>query len=386
MNGSAGGPTDPFDGPTDPADSSPPCVFLTGFPGFLGSALLERLLARGDGPVACLVQPRYRDLAERRAADISERRAADDHGHDSTQVRLVEGDITEPDLGLDDPSVFASVDELYHLAAVYDLAVDPGLAEAVNVRGTAHVVDAAESWGTDRLHYVSTCYVSGRYDGVFTEDHLVEGQSFNNHYERSKFRAEAIVQRRTGPGGVRATIYRPAITVGDSETGATDKYDGPYYLLRFLLGQPAALSVAPAVPGSRDAELNVVPRDFVVDAIAELSGRADTAGEVYRLCDPAPLTVPAFVDAVADALGHRVLKLPTPKPLAKAGFAALARRGEPAEPATIDYLDHPTRYACPNTRRALRGTGIECPSVESYLDTLVAYVRENPDVGDDAMV
>ena len=365
-------------GPSGSQGRSPPRVFLTGFPGFLGSALLERILERGDGPVACLVQPRYRDLAEGRAAEIA--------GPESDDIRLYEGDITESGLGLDDPSAFASAEELYHLAAVYDLGVGADLAEAVNVRGTANVVDAAERWGVDRLHYVSTCYVSGRYDGVFTEDDLEVGQSFNNHYERSKFRAEVLVQRRTGSGGVRATVYRPAITVGDSETGATDKYDGPYYLLRFLRDQPALLSVAPALPGSRRAELNVVPRDFVVDAIAELGGRDDTAGEVYQLCDPAPLSVPAFADAVGDALGHRVLRVPTPKPLAKAGFATLARRGQPAEPATIDYLDHPTRYACPNTRRALRGTGVECPPVESYLDELVAYLRENPDVRDDAMV
>ena len=52
------------------AASRPPSVLFTGFPGFLGSALLRRVLARGDGPVACLIQPRYRDLAERRARDI----------------------------------------------------------------------------------------------------------------------------------------------------------------------------------------------------------------------------------------------------------------------------------------------------------------------------
>ncbi|MEF8885418.1 MAG: aldehyde dehydrogenase family protein [Haloarculaceae archaeon] len=121
-------------------------------------------------------------------------------------------------------------------------------------------------------------------------------------------------------------------------------------------------------------------------AIAELSGREDTAGEVYQLCDPAPLSVPAFVDAVADALGHRVLGVSTPKSAARAGFAALDRLGRDTEPAMVDYLDHPTRYACPNARRALRDTGIACPPVESYLDGLVAYVREHPDVGNDAMV
>jgi len=371
------------------AEREPPNVLLTGFPGFLGSALLERLLARGDGPVACLVQPRYADLAERRASEIVERCVADTPTVESTSVLLYEGDITEPDLGLGDDLASlddnGSITELYHLAAVYDLGVDADLAESVNVHGTEHVLDAAAALGVERFHYVSTCYVSGRYDGVFTEAHLVEGQSFNNHYERSKFRAEVRVRDRMD-AGLPATIYRPAITVGDSETGATDKYDGPYYLVRFLLAQPATLSVAPALPGSAGAELNVVPQDFVVDAIAHLSGREDTAGEVYQLCDPAPLSVPAFVERVADAAGRRVVRIPTPKPVAQRGFAALARRGWSAEPAAIDYFDHPTRYACPNTRRALRGSGIECPAFEAYVDRLVAYVREHPHVGDEAMV
>jgi len=167
-----------------------PQVLLTGFPGFLGSALLDRLLARGNGPVACPVQPAYADEA----------------------VQLFEGDITEPDLGLGaDQDDLARVRELYHLAAIYDLAVDPGLAEAVNVRGTEHVLDAAQRLGVERLQYVSTCYVSGRYDGVFTGNHLSEGQTFNNHYEATKYRAEVAVRERMREG-LSATIYRPAIS------------------------------------------------------------------------------------------------------------------------------------------------------------------------------
>ena len=358
----------------------PPRVLFTGFPGFLGSALIERLLARRDGPIACLIQPAYRDLAERRAADLA--------GPDSDRIRLYEGDVTVPDLGLGDGALeeLSSVSELYHLAAVYDLAVDPDLADAVNVRGTEHVLDVAEDLEVDRFQYVSTCYVSGRYDGVFTEDHLREGQAFNNHYERTKYEAEVAVQERMAEG-LPATIYRPAIVVGDSETGETGKYDGPYYLIRFILSQPSICSITTSLPGTADAEFNVVPRDFVVDAIAHLSGREDTVGEVYQLCDPAPLSVPAFVDAVADATGHRVVSLPGTKSATTRLMSALESRSDvPAEPATIDYLDHPTRYACPNALRALEGTGIVCPPFESYVDDLVSFVRENPDVGDEPMV
>ncbi|MFP8953631.1 SDR family oxidoreductase [Natrialbaceae archaeon A-arb3/5] len=354
-------------------------VFLTGFPGFLGSALLERILARGDGPVACLVQPQYLETARRRAKEIID--GIEDV--DDNAIRLYEGDITEPDLGLGDESL-GDVRELYHLAAVYDLAADRDLAEAVNVRGTEHVLEFAAERDVDRFHYVSTCYVSGRYDGVFTEDHLEEGQTFNNHYEETKYRAEVAVQDRMD-AGLPATIYRPAIVVGDSRTGETDKYDGPYYLLRLLLAQPEWLSVAVTLPGSSDAELNVVPRDYVVDAIASLSAREETVGEVYQLCDPAPLPVPYFVDVLGEAAGHRTVTLSTTKPIARTVSSRLSS-SLPLEPATLDYLDHPTRYACPKTLQALERSGLEVPPFESYVDRLVAYVLENPAVGDEPMV
>ncbi|MEZ3143900.1 SDR family oxidoreductase [Halobaculum sp. MBLA0143] len=360
-------------------------VLVTGFPGFLGSALIPRLLARGEGPTVCLVQSHHREAAEARVPELLAAAARRGGSDDPDQLRLVEGDITEPDLGLgDERERLQSVSTVYHFAAVYDLAVSRELGEAVNVDGTRHVVDFAEDAGVSRLHYASTCYVSGRYDGVFTEDHLREGQSFNNHYEATKYRAEVLV-REAMEAGLPATVYRPAIVVGDSDTGATEKFDGPYYFLRLLDAQPSALSVLPALPGAARTELNVVPRDFVVDAITELSGRADTVGETFQLCDPAPPTVSQFVQTLAGALGHRAVTLPAPKSAVVRGVRALADRGVTAEPATVDYFDHPTRYANPATQRALADTGVTCPRFESYVDALVEFYRANPDVRVEAM-
>jgi len=360
-----------------------PEVLFTGFPGFLGSALVERLLSRGDGPIACLVQPQYLDTAQQRAQAILD---ATDESVPADAIRLYEGDITDSGLGLSDAvSDLDTVQEVYHLAALYDLGVDPGPAEAVNVKGTTHVLDVAERLAVEHVHYVSTCYVSGRYDGVFTESHLQEGQSFNNHYERSKYRAEVAVQQRMDDG-LPVTIYRPAIVVGDSRTGETDKYDGPYYLLELLRAQPRWLSASFTLANSATAELNVVPRDFVVDAITFLSARPPSHGAVYQLCDPAPLTVPRFLDALAEAAGHRTVTVPTTRRVAQAALSRLESAGWAVEPAAVDYLDHPTRYACPATRRALADSDIEVPPFESYVDRLVEFVCQHPTLGDDPMV
>ena len=99
----------------------------------------------------------------------------------------------------------------------------------------------------------------------------------------------------------------------------------------------------------------------------------------------APLTVPAFVAALADAVSRLAVTVPTPKSVAKAAVRLLTSTAVDVEPATIDYFDHPTRYRCPNTREALAGTGISVPRFESYADRLVAFARENPGVGADPM-
>ncbi|WP_337250854.1 SDR family oxidoreductase [Halorussus caseinilyticus] len=321
-------------------------VFLTGFPGFLGSELVARLLDRypEDVPVRCLVQSKYRDLAERRAAEIEGRKRDGERNRERdprdgadesapSRVELYEGDVTESDLGLGDDYADLQADavEVYHLAAVYDLGVAREVGMAVNVEGTRNVLDfAAGCPALRRFQYVSTCYVSGRHDGVFTHRDLDVGQTFNNHYEETKFLAEVEVQRRMDDG-LPATIYRPAITVGDSETGETQKYDGPYYLLE-LLGRQSALlpganvAAVPTFGDPRDYEVNVVPRDFVVEAIANLSARDDSAGEVYQLCDPNPPTVAGMVRTFAAATGTRILRVPVP------GGASLARRSLDAIP------------------------------------------------------
>src|SRR5438876_11477792 len=138
-----------------------PTLFFTGYPGFLGSELLPRLLRRDPGATAlCLVQPKFAALARERARPLGER------------VRLVEGDITSAiDASPDD------VTEIYHLAAIYDLAVPRDLGMRVNVDGTCHVLDFAERChALRRFEYVSTCYISGYYSGVFRETDLDLGQ------------------------------------------------------------------------------------------------------------------------------------------------------------------------------------------------------------------
>jgi thioester reductase-like protein len=362
-----------------------PTVFITGFPGFLGSELLPRVLSRMEGAEAvCLIQAKFAELARRRVEELDSV-----HPGLAGRVRLVEGDVTRADLGLGDEAAAIARDttEIFHLAAVYDLSVARPLGMRVNVEGTRYMLDfAADCPALRRFQYVSTCYVSGRYPGIFSEDDLIQGQTFNNFYEETKYLAEVEVQERMR-GGLPVTIYRPAIVVGDSHTGETQKFDGPYYIIRWVLRQPFAATV-PVVGNPRLIRVNLVPSDFVIGAIEHLSAQAAAAGRVYQLADPAPLTVDELIDAIGEATGKRILRLPLPLGLAKGAldYVPFVERVMQIPSASVDYFVHPTHYTSCNTRRDLAGSGVECPPVLSYLDRMVAFVREHPEIGSKAMV
>ncbi len=357
-------------------------VLMTGFPGFLGSALLPRLLARHPRTTAlCVVQPQH--LADARA------RLVELDPHTAGRVRLLEGDITRPGLGLsqEDRGSLRSVTDVWHLAAVYDLAVGADVAQRVNVGGTRQVLDLCSGLPRlRRLDYVSTCYVSGDHAGVFTEDALEEGQHFRNHYESTKHEAEVLV-RKAVADGLPATVYRPGIVVGDSRTGATQKYDGPYFVAAFLRRQ-GPLAVVPRVAPPDVVTMSLVPRDFVVDAMEVLSTLEASRGRTYALTDPTPPTIREVVETFARHLGRRVVWVPLPLGPTRllVGSTPGAERvlGLPAE--ALDYLASRTTYATTNTTTDLAGTGLSCPRFEEYAGRLLDFMVAHPDIDAKAMV
>ncbi|MBO9540160.1 SDR family oxidoreductase [bacterium] len=358
-----------------------PTVLFTGFPGFLGSELLPRVLLRAPELTAtCLIQPKFVNQALARKAQLEAR-----HPELEGRILLEAGDLRAPGLGLDATLKRETV-EIYHLAAIYDLSVPREPAMQVNVEGTRHLLDWAEGCpGLSRMHYVSTCYVSGRHDGHFRETDLDVGQAFNNFYEETKFLAEVEVQRRM-QGGLPATVYRPAIVVGDSRTGATQKYDGPYFLIRWILRQKG-LALVPVVADPRRIRLNVVPRDFVIEAIAHLSGRPETVGGIYQLADPNALSVDALLRALERATGRKILRVPLDPGLAKKAIdrvPGLYRLME-IPSAAVDYFAHPTHYDTTQVQAALHGSGLAVPPLSSYLARLVRFVQGNEAIGSEAM-
>ncbi len=359
-------------------------IFFTGFPGFLGRELLPRVLARRpDDRAVCLVQAKFRAEAEAAAAALAQK-----DPKLAGRIELVVGDLVAPDLGLghERERLAKDVVEVYHLAAIYDLDVPREPAMKVNVDGTKHVLDFAKRCARlERHHYVSTCYVSGRYAGVFRETDLDVGQSFNNFYEETKFLAELEVAEARD-AGMPTTIYRPSIVVGDHRTGATQKLDGPYFIIKWLLRQPR-LALMPVVGDPSMVRFNVVPRDYVIDAIDHLGGLETSLGKTYQLCSPDPLTVEELIEGIAAATERTLVRVPVTPGLAVAlldnvpglkNFVGIASH-------SIAYFAHPTHYLCDQTLADLAGSGIVCPRLDTYVDKLVGFVKAHPEVGSKAM-
>jgi len=346
-------------------------VLFTGFPGFIGARLIPRLLELRPGiRLACLVQEKFlgaaRDAAEAMAAA---------HPATAGRLDLVVGDITAPGLGLPQSrakKLRRNLTGCYHLAAVYDLAVARDVALRINVEGTRNVLEfLGEAPGFGRLDYVSTAYVSGTAVGTYRETDLDVGQSFKNSYEETKFLAELAVTE----SGLPFTIYRPGIVVGDSRTGETAKFDGPYFALNAmkLLPSPGLFVRI----GQGTTEVNLVPVDFVLEAIARLSSWDGAGGKTYHLTDPAPRTALEIAELLAKSIGKSFVYVPVPLPVAKLVFAAPPVNrtlGMPSQ--TLDYFDHPVHYDATQASRDLARFGVACPPLSEYVQTLVSFWKK----------
>lgn len=360
-------------------------IVITGFPGFLGSRLLPRILRRAPGArAACLVQAKFASLAAERVSALE----AADPGL-AGRIDLVAGDLTAPGLGIDGGDELAArTTEIWHLAAVYDLSVAREVGMRVNVEGTRNVLRFAEGCPSlRRHHYVSTCYVSGRHCGPFHESDLDVGQSFNNFYEETKFLAEVEVAEARS-AGMPTSVYRPAIVVGDSRTGDTQKFDGPYFLLQWLARQPRRWAIVPLVGDPTMVRFNMVPSDFVIEAIDHLSGLEASVGRTYQLADPRPLTVDGLVDEMLRAVDRRGVRVQLPRRLTTWALDTIGPLerfvGIPA--SAVEYFVHPTHYDTSETDRDLAGSGVACPPVPAYLPTLARFMAEHREANVGVMV
>lgn len=348
---------------------------MTGFPGFIASRLLERL-ADVDVFAYLLVQPAF---VEKAMAEI-ERIAS------ATEMRLenfalIEGDITKPNLGIsneDLETVRSEVTDIFHLAAVYDLAVAKDVAFAVNLDGTKNVnAFAASVKNLKRYNYISTCYVAGKRTGRIRENELKHDAGFRNYYEETKYLAELEVEKLKGD--LPVTIFRPSVVVGDAQTGETAKYDGIYYLIKYLMMSPELLRLVNV--GNQKVRLNLVPVDFVVEAIAALSRGEETMDKTIALADPNPLPTAELFDVLSENLsGKRSLMTPPAKLVEWFLSTPVSPPLTGLPHSGVPYFFIDQTYDTATADSLLKQHNIECPRFSEYAKNLLAFVKKHPTV------
>jgi NAD(P)-dependent dehydrogenase (short-subunit alcohol dehydrogenase family) len=359
--------------------------FVTGATGFIGRHLVERLLER-ERDIHVLVREGSEDKLERLRAAA---------GAKADRIKPVKGDISEPSLGLsdEDKAALEGVEHFFHLAAIYDMtASDEERNRRLNVLGTQNAVDLANELGTKHLHYASSIAVAGEHDGLFTEDDFDVGQKLTHPYHQTKYEAEKLVRQQAK---VPWRVYRPAIVVGDSRTGEMDKVDGPYYFFKAIQKVRHALPEWFPLVGLEVGRTNIVPVDYVAAAMDHIAHLDGVDGQAFHLVNPkmqkvgdvmntfagaghAPHMVMRVDKRMTDMLPKGVLsyamKLPALKDIRR---SVLADMGVPDE--VLDYVALKPTFDARDTKRALDGSGIELPPLDTYAEKLWDYWERNLD-------
>jgi len=360
--------------------------FVTGGTGFVGRFLVARLLQQRKGVVHVLVR-----RGSKQKFDAIAKRM----GWDPKRVKPVSGDLTKRNLGLGPATIkglAGKVQHFFHLAAVYDLSADPDQQYMMNVEGTRHAMELAGALKAKCFHHTSSIAAAGMYHGVFREDMFEEAEDLDDPYLRTKHESEGLVRRECP---VPFRIYRPGIVVGHSRTGEIDKIDGPYYFFTLIKKLRAALPQWMPTLGIEGGRINIVPVDYVVDAMDHIAHKRGLDGQCFHLVDPDPQRVGEILNTFCRA-GHapemtmridaRMFAFVPPSvkgavsalPPVKRMLGMLLRDFRIPRQA-LSFINYPTRFDAREAERALKGSGIEVPPLEDYAWRLWDYWERHLD-------
>lgn len=344
-------------------------VLLTGATGFLGTQIARRLLEREDLAIVALVRARNHETAVHALA-----RAWWDWpalaGAIGGRVEVVAGDVSARALGLDAATYAGLVRRLTHVVhAAADLRVEAPADELrrTNVDGVAHVLDLARAvhrdHGLARLAHVSTAYVAGGRRGAVPEEALTNAFGFQSAYELTKFEGERLI--RGAAPEIPVSVFRPGMIVGDSRTGEVKTFNTFYAPLRlYLTGQLRM------IPGSARLPVNIVPVDYVAEAIARLTFDPAAEGETFHLTAPREM-LPTTGDLVRFARGwaaeHLGVRLPRPI------FAPMPSLSRGAVRTLRPYFRERREFRRDNTDRLL---GAYTLPWRGYLPQLLHYAAK----------
>ena len=298
-------------------------------------------------------------------------------------------------------STAATIDHFFHLAAIYDMTADDEANQSMNVGGTRHALELAEALKVGCFHQVSSVAAAGEYDGPFDESMFDEGQALTSPYHRTKFESEKLVRDEAT---VPWRVYRPAIVVGHSETGAMDKVDGPYYLFPAIKLLRDTLPAWLPLVGVDLGDTNVVPVDYVAAAsTTSPTSRATTArpstsstpsrSRWSRCSTPSAArrarrssrrrSTAAPAAACSGSCPRPCVRCASPPAWSAPGRSSCCSTrpsaGSASPPEVLAHTSFRPVFDSRRTEKALAGSGIAVPDLESYARTLWGYWEDHLD-------
>jgi long-chain acyl-CoA synthetase len=363
-------------------------IIMTGATGFLGWQVFLCLYRECKDARFCLpVRGRRGQEADKRvAALVAHSFPPQERKEVLERIEVVPADLAQEKLGLSADAYERHAREstrIIHVAA--EVHFDASLAELrrINVDGTRKVLEWAQlahrAGDMRSFTHVSTAFVAGKRGGIVREDELEAGQEFRNAYELSKFEAEKLVKGAADQ--LPTIVVRPSIIVGDSQSGVTTSFKTLYWPLRVYANKRWRL-----VPGFPDAIVDMVPVDFVAEAIAHLSFQQRAIGRTVHLCAgfERSASVGQIAKSAADYFGvapprfvNPVLFLALLKPLLLAVIWGQRRKVLRTGKVYRPYFSTRTIFDTTVARELLGPLGIDPPRVEQYMENLFRYCRES---------
>ncbi len=361
-------------------------VLLTGATGFLGAEIMKRIL-RGhpESRLTVLVRSTPRETASERIERLLAKSCGlQEVARHRDRVEVVEGDISNRGLGMDSEraaTLQTRVDHVIHCAASIRFDSPLEVARRDNTEGTRNMLTFAERLTRlGRFDYIGTAYVAGNRRGLLKEDELDMGQTFTNSYEQTKMESETLVRAfaKTHP----ATIFRPSVVVGDSKTGETSSFQGFYQAL-LLYRQLYSKGVIVLVPADPDTPVDLVPIDYVVDALFALMDSKKSIGRCFHLTS-GPGHTCTFDELMRITADFTKIKPPPYvtketyqrylRPVLMLVFGRTKKRGMILKAETyMNYASSNFVFDKTNTNELLAGTGITTPDPRKYFVKLLEY-------------
>lgn len=349
--------------------------FITGVTGTLGKELIREILETTPHRLFVLIRGKKNLTPQDRLKKILSLSGLEKCL--GSRIEAVDGDITFPGFGLQ-PEVrerlTRETDQFFHVAALTALNGSQEECFNINLGGTKEALALAKSFREKgklkRFFYFSTAYVAGsRQTYCSREDGLPAHPAHANFYEASKYEAEKCV-RAAMSEGLPATIFRPSIVVGHSQTGATSEFNVIYPFLKLF-----AHRIMTRLPSRRENSFNIVPIDFVIQASLEIAGRADSVGKAYHLVTQDPPSIGLLMDVAREEYPQ----LPPVELIDPDDFDPAVMSGQ--EKFVFDmlapylgYLNDNLTFDTVCTEAALKGTGIKMPKTDAdFLKRLLAY-------------